>query len=66
MPVGAFFSIKTGSRPVSLDKLSVTDPFQDFYQFVEDWNNILPKWLPNGCFRILVVASTFYFRQITL
>ena len=47
-------------------KLFLTGPFQDFYLSVEDWNNVLPKWLPNGCFLILVVASIFYFRQISL
>ena len=47
-------------------KLSLTCPFQDFYQFVEDGSNVLPKSLPNGCFRILLAASIFYFRQISL
>ena len=66
MPVGLLISIETGSEPVSLEKSTPYGSFQGIYQFVEDWDNILPKLLPNECFRILVVASIFYFRQITL
>ena len=54
MPVGVLISTETGSGPVSLKNLSLTGPFQDFNQFVEDWNNVLTKWLPNGCCCILV------------
>ena len=58
--MGVLISIETGSEPVSLEKLALTGPFQDFYQFAEDWNNVLPEWLPNewmlpyfsGCFHI--------------
>ena len=56
----------TDSGPAPLKILSLAGPFQDLYRFVEDWNNVLPKLLPNGCFRILVAAAIFYFRQITL
>ena len=66
MPVRVLILIETGSEPVSLEILPLTDPFQDFYRFVEDWNNVLPRWLPNGCFRILVVAFICYFRQVIL
>ena len=63
---GVLILIETGSGPVSLKILSLTGPFQEFYRFAEDWNNLLRKWFPNGCFRILGVTSIFYFRQITL
>ena len=61
MSVGVFILSETGSGPVSLKMLSLTGPFQDFYQFVEDWSNVFWKLLLNGCFRILVVASIFLF-----
>ena len=64
MPLWVLIFSETGSGPVSLEILFFTGPFQFFHRFVEDWNNVLPKLPPNGCFRILVVAS--YFRQMTL
>ena len=63
--MGVLIFSETGSVPTSLEILSFTGPFQLFDRFVEDWNNVLPKLPFNEYFRILVVASIFYFRQIT-
>ena len=59
-------STETGSGPVSREKLSLTGPFQDFYQFVEDRNNVHPKWLPNGCFPYLNGCFHLLSHSITL
>ena len=66
MPMRVLILSETGRGPVLFKILSLTGPSQGFYQFLEDWNNVLPKLLPNQCFCNLVVASIFYFRQITL